>query len=232
MTALATAMVMHDRLIQVICCCCRSSVFPQEKPLPFLQECLEKAGLKPLKVSGGYLIDAFLSAIAPMLDFADRFMASLKGNWLTGDHTFRWPLLPLSSQPPGQAWPRCSSCMLLHARYFLRSAHAEAERKPCSQVVHIRTTWRHLWLQHSLLLVKDLTRLSSTAERCNCLTNHNCWGLRGLLFVVEWLPRSKTRRVNVNFQQSILSWTSNVRSSEAGSLRPKACLSWKAHWSA
>ena len=55
----------------------------------FSKERLLQNGIKPVRSSGAYLINAFVAAAQPFLDFADRYMASLKGTKLTADHTFR-----------------------------------------------------------------------------------------------------------------------------------------------
>ena len=70
--------------------CSANKLVPRGGPKDFTHESLVQAGFKPVKTSGAYLINAFLGAMDPYKDFADRYMANLKGTWLTADHTFRW----------------------------------------------------------------------------------------------------------------------------------------------
>lgn len=63
--------------------------FPEGGPPDFDVEALIRAGLKPVNVSGKYLITAFLDAVKPYLKLGTQYIASLTGKHLTADHTFK-----------------------------------------------------------------------------------------------------------------------------------------------
>ena len=69
--------------------CSKAKLIQAEGTVQSSFERLECAGLKSVRTSGGYLIKAFLGAVGPYAEHADRLMASLKGTRLTADHTFR-----------------------------------------------------------------------------------------------------------------------------------------------